>query len=248
MKENSFYDDYWKSRGLSRPSWTREQFNHLLASLVPKAKVLDYGCGIGHKYRSYLEETCEEYVGADISDVAVQSITNPGSKGVKIDVATSRIEIEEDYFDGAVCSEVLEHLFDPLLAAREINRVLKPGAPFVVTVPNFGYHPWRILALLRARVPDEPEDPEANPFNGVHIRYFSAWTIKRLLVMAGFSNVQVDSYVKGSVWDIFRVAGPLSKITMIANRWFPEFLHFRFLSTIFPGVFAERLRAVCIKE
>ena len=142
---------------------------------------------------------------------------------------------------------MFEHLFDPLKAAREIHRVLKPGAPFVVTVPNFGYHPWRLQALLRARVPDEPEDAVANPFNGVHIRYFSAWSLKKMLFMAGFQDVRIDPYIRGSVWDIFRVLGPLSKLTVFANRYLPDVLHFRFLSDLFPGLFAERIRAVCLR-
>lgn len=245
--KDSFYDTYWKKRGTTRPGWTREQFNFLLSPLLKKSKILDYGCGIGHKYRSYLLEYVDEYVGADVSDVAIDSVNSAGGIGLLIDPATSGVFSESDYFDGAVCSEVFEHLFDPLAAAVEIFRLLKPGSPLVATVPNFGYHPWRIQALLRARVPDEPENPIENPFNGVHIRYFSAWTLKRLLTYAGFLDVKVDTYIKGSIWDIFRVMGPLSCLTVIANLYFPSFLHFRFLSDVFPGLFAERLRVVGYK-
>ena len=38
-------------------------------------------------------------------------------------------------------SEVLEHLFQPQLAAAEILRVLKPGGVLITTVPNSVY--WR---------------------------------------------------------------------------------------------------------
>lgn len=247
MKTEDFYDSYWGKRGLNRPGWTHEQCDHLLAPLKCKSKILDYGCGVGHKYRSYLLEYVDEYVGADVSEVAINSVNQAGGLGLKIEPETGSVNIEENYFDGAVCSEVFEHLFDPLLAAKEIHRVLESGSPLVITVPNFGYHPWRVLALLRARVPDEPENPRENPFNGVHIRYFSSWSLKRLLILSGFSNVSIDSYVRGSVWDIFRVMGPLSLLTVFANRYLPDFLHFRFLSNIFPGLFAERLRAVCYK-
>jgi SAM-dependent methyltransferase len=202
---------------------------------------------MGHKYRQFLKDAVGEYVGADVSEMALESVRAVGGRALPIDMGTSGIAAECSSFDGAVCSEVFEHLFDPLKAAREIHRVLKPDAPFVVTVPNFGYHPWRLQALLRARVPDEPEDAVANPFNGVHIRYFSVWTLKKMLLMSGFKDVRIDSYIRGSVWDIFRVLGPLSKLTVFANRYLPEFLHFRFLSDLIPGVFAERIRAVCHK-
>ena len=37
----------------------------------------------------------------------------------------------------------------------------------VATVPNFGYHAWRLLALLRAQVPSEPEDAVGNVMAGL---------------------------------------------------------------------------------
>ncbi|MFZ9937802.1 MAG: methyltransferase domain-containing protein [Luteolibacter sp.] len=247
MSSNQFYDDYWKSGAHAGMKWSQQRFEKVLGPLTGRGAVLDYGCGVGHKYRRHLMDANDLYTGADVSEVALDTVREMGGTALKIDINTSGIEAEDASFDGAVCSEVFEHLFDPLRATREIFRVLKPGAPFVATVPNFGYHPWRIQALLRARVPDEPEDPVGNPFNGVHIRYFSAWTFGRMLEMAGFSDVRVDSYIRGSVWDLFRVLGPLSRITVVANRFLPDKLHFKFLSDLFPGLFAERIRAVCYK-
>lgn len=248
MSSNQFYDNYWKSGQHAGMLWNQQRFQEVLGPLIGKGSVLDYGCGVGQKYRKPLMAANDSYTGADVSDVALDTVREMGGKALKIDMQTSAIDAASESFDAAVCSEVFEHLFDPLIAAREIHRVLKPGAPFVVTVPNFGYHPWRVQALLRARVPDEPEAPLANPFNGVHIRYFSAWSLKHMLEMAGFHNVMIDSYIRGSVWDLFRVLGPLSKVTVIANRFLPDVLHLRFLSDLFPGVFAERIRAVCYKS
>lgn len=248
MSSNQFYDAYWKSGQHAGMLWNQQRFQEVLGPLIGRGSVLDYGCGVGQKYRKPLMTANETYAGADVSEVALETVREMGGRALKIDIQTSGIEAEEDSFDGAVCSEVFEHLFDPLMAAREIHRVLKPGAPFVVTVPNFGYHPWRLQALLRARVPDEPEDPVANPFNGVHIRYFNTWSLKRMLVMAGYQEITVDSYIRGSLWDLFRVLGPLSRITVFANRFLPDALHFRFLSDLIPGVFAERIRAVCYKS
>jgi len=247
MSDSRFYDDYWKSGQHAGMLWDQQRFQEVLGPLVGRGSILDYGCGVGQKYRKPLMAANDSYTGADVSEVALSTVRDMGGQSLKIDIQTSGIAAEVESFDGAVCSEVFEHLFDPLMAAREINRVLKPGAPFVVTVPNFGYHAWRIQALLRARVPDEPEDPAGNPFNGVHIRYFSAWTLARMLKMAGFENITIDSYIRGSVWDVFRVVGPLSCLTSFANRFLPGICHLRFLSNVFPGVFAERIRAVCNK-
>jgi SAM-dependent methyltransferase len=45
-------------------------------------------------------------------------------------------------FDGAICSEVLEHVADDVRVIREIARIVKPGGTVIVTVPfSFRYHP-----------------------------------------------------------------------------------------------------------
>jgi len=246
MSTTAFYDDYWKKRA-SRAAWDESRFQKVLGPLVGRERVLDYGCGLGHKYRAFLVNAVKEYAGADVSTVALDSVRDGGHAAYPINVADSTIQAPTSHFDGAVCSEVFEHLFDPLAAAREIHRVLKPGSPFVTTVPNFGYHLWRVMACLRARVPSEPEDPVANEFNGVHIRYFSTYSCKRLLEKAGFQEVRIGAYMDSSIWDIFQAAGPLSRISALANRTLPPVLHLRFLEDTFPSVFAIRIRASCIR-
>lgn len=141
----------------------------------------------------------------------------------------------------------MEHLFDPLLAMRELHRVIKPGGRIVVTVPNYGYHAWRLMALLRAQVPSEPEDPKQNRFNGVHIRYFSKLMLKRLLEDAGFVDVKIGPFDGGTVWDVFKAAGHFGHISQFARERFPSFMHLGFLARLCPNVFALRLHATARK-
>jgi SAM-dependent methyltransferase len=57
--------------------------------------------------------------------------------------------LPEASFDLVVCTQVLEHLSRPLVALREIRRVLKPGGHLILAVPHvWPYHPcpgdfWR---------------------------------------------------------------------------------------------------------
>ena len=56
---------------------------------------------------------------------------------VRCDIESERWPFPDNTFDTIVCTEVLEHLlFDPMFAASEMCRVLKPGGGLLVTVPN----------------------------------------------------------------------------------------------------------------
>jgi SAM-dependent methyltransferase len=45
------------------------------------------------------------------------------------------LPFENETFDSLFCSEVVEHIFDPDEILKELNRVLKPGAKALITVP-----------------------------------------------------------------------------------------------------------------
>src|SRR5437867_1391616 len=249
MGTETFYDrDYWSSgkhAGLEMPE---PMFHKVLGPVIGQHAVLDYGCGLGYSYQRQLVAAVGHYVGADVSSMAVEHARKKGLEAVLVDPANGTVPLPGLSFDGAVCSEVFEHLFDPLSAARELNRLLKPGGVLVATVPNFGYHTWRLLALLRAQVPLEPEKPKEDRYKGVHIRFFSKLMFKRLLRDAGFVDIKIGSFDEGTVWDVFRAMGYFAHISQFARDHFPSFLHLRFLQDIWPNAFALRLRAVAWKR
>jgi len=78
-----------------------------------------------------------DYITADLESPLAQ---------VKMDVHD--IPFEDESFDIIFCNHVMEHVADDKLAAREMHRVLKPGAWAILMIPHF--HP----------LPDETyEDP-----------------------------------------------------------------------------------------
>jgi SAM-dependent methyltransferase len=201
---------------------------------------------LGYAYQQRLARSVKHYVGADVGTIALSHARQKGFETLAIDPDTGSVTAPDETFDGATCIEVLEHLFDPLQAAREIHRVLKPGGVLIVTVPNFGYHTWRLLALLRAQVPSEPESP-ANRYNGVHIRFFSKLMLKRLLRDAGFVGMKFGSFDEASIWDVFEAGGHFGYLSKYARKYLPPILQLRFLQDIWPNVCAKRLRVVAWK-
>ena len=93
-----------------------------------EGKLLDFGCG-RKPYENLFSVT--EYVGADMVE------TGHDHKNSKIDVYYDgkRLPFNDSVFDSLFCSEVLEHIFNPDEILPELNRVLKPGAKALITVP-----------------------------------------------------------------------------------------------------------------
>jgi ubiquinone/menaquinone biosynthesis C-methylase UbiE len=48
----------------------------------------------------------------------------------------SRVPFGDEEFDGAVCAVSIQYMTNPLPVFREVRRVLRPGAPFVVSFSN----------------------------------------------------------------------------------------------------------------
>lgn len=245
MDAEKSYDDYWESGKHGTDAWTQAQFDKWLAPLKNQGRVLDYGAGMGFSYQRELLKNCSEYVGADISNVALADLERKDLQRVRIS-SDGKIDAPDSSFDAAVCCEVMEHLWDPLSAARELARVLKPGGVLVSTVPNFGYLPWRLLALFRAEVWSEPEDPVQDPFKGVHIRHFSLRSFSQLYRMAGFSTVDVDHFDECNILHVFHAVN-MQRFGGYLGANLPRFCRMPWLQSVSPSLFGQRLRAVCIR-
>jgi SAM-dependent methyltransferase len=117
----------------TRDAWVAEA----LTALPPGARLLDAGAG-ECQYKKHCGHL--KYVAQDNSvydgkgDTGLQTGTWDFSK---IDIVSDVVDIPEPdaSFDAVLCTEVLEHLPDPVRALDEMARLLRPGGTFIITAP-----------------------------------------------------------------------------------------------------------------
>jgi 2-polyprenyl-3-methyl-5-hydroxy-6-metoxy-1,4-benzoquinol methylase len=108
---------------------------------APKGKVLDLGCAPGF-VSIVLHHLGFEPHGVDLNKLWED--TYPDRKWIEelhvqaVDAERAPLPFADGTFDGAIFTEVLEHIaiVDPVVVIREIVRVLKPGAMVLLTTPN----------------------------------------------------------------------------------------------------------------
>ena len=100
-----------------------------VAKLIPnlKGKLLDVGCG-DKPYKSIC--TVDEYIGLEIDDIGNR---NHSHADVFYDGKT--IPFDNEFFDSILSNQVFEHVFNPAIYLKEINRVTKNGGFLLITVP-----------------------------------------------------------------------------------------------------------------
>jgi SAM-dependent methyltransferase len=192
QQQKDYYEKYWttghtqfsgdnQGYAANLRSWMRAE----LKDIAINATILEVGCGDGSFTRN-LGEHSSRVTAVDISASQIKrnAIAHPEIRFVQHDVAQPFPFVDGD-FDVIWCSEVLEHLFDPSFAVREMQRVLAPGGRLLVTVPYHGVFKDVLIALFKW---DEHFSP-TNP----HIRFFTRKTLSRLAVSAGFVEVETTT-------------------------------------------------------
>lgn len=109
---------------------------------APQTRILEAGCGRGFYLRMYRHLSACPLVGVELDRAILHKARQNvrSLAGVWINQADiTQLPFANRSFDGAILSEVLEHIADDAAALRELWRVLKPGGRLAITVPNADY-------------------------------------------------------------------------------------------------------------
>jgi len=112
---------------------------YFLSSFIPESKVIDIGCGSGRDikilqkmgYDSYGIDPCKEFVNT------IKNENTEDKNKVFLDSLPELKSIDDNSFDGILCSAVIMHLPDEQLfdASFTIRRILKENGRLLVSVP-----------------------------------------------------------------------------------------------------------------
>jgi len=142
--------------------------------LPDSSRVLDLGCAFGFGTRQLLPRY--RAYGHDLSAAYIARARRTVHGAVFTHGTADQAPYPDNWFDGVLLLDVLEHVPDDQSVVREVRRVLRPDGRLIVSVPNRGllggldslnlYHHW-----FGSRAPAPTDDPSwsASP----HHRHYS---------------------------------------------------------------------------
>ncbi len=149
---------------LLRDQWVRAQ-----AELVPAtSRVLDVGAGSA-PYREFFSHC--RYFTQDFAQLDPGQLLHGAYSDVDYISDAASIPVEAGSFDAVICTEVLEHVAEPIKVVKEISRVLRPGGKLILTAP------------LGSGIHQEP----FHFYGG-----FTPYWYERFLAQAGFEDIHVE--------------------------------------------------------
>lgn len=177
----------------------RRRAKWIIKNLNPKngQRILDLGCGDG--FYLYLLSNLDlnlTLVGVDSDKNALNSAKKRlDQKKVKLVQADlmKKLPFSDDFFDGIVMSEVMEHLPDDIKCMKEVRRVLKKNGRLVLSIPHINYPffwdpiNWTLDHLFNTHI-------KSCFWAGIwnqHLRLYTQDNLQNLLKKGGFKKATI---------------------------------------------------------
>lgn len=128
----------------------------------------------------------------------------------RTDIEIDGLPFRDNFFDSALMMQVMEHLGrNPIMALKEIHRVVKPGGLLILSTPNF-FHLRNITKLLFTGVQHELHNIIKHEDYTGHIRTYTRKELKIMLEHCGW-NVKYSKYLFYNK-DLWSVGGIITKL------------------------------------
>lgn len=157
--------------------------------------ILDVGCGQGKILEKLHQIGFSQLYGCDW----LTRDTNDFFEYSTIDLNLNGLsKYNGNSFDLIICSDVLEHMENPTQVLREINRVMKPDAKAIITIPNAWNIQERMLFLFSANSSRYKSERRSSPFG--HISFFTIEILESIFDRAKLKILNIsagDNFFQG---------------------------------------------------
>lgn len=152
----------------------KKTFKQRLQLIPPRGerRLLDIGCATGF----FLEVGREAGYDAEGLEICAWSAEQARNKGFLVYNQSIENTCFEQTYDLVTAWDVIEHVSDPQLFARQVNAALKPEGIFVFTTPDASS---LVAKIMGKHWPNYKKAPE-------HQLFFTVDSVKRLLENNGF--------------------------------------------------------------
>ena len=181
---------------------------------IETGKVLSAGCGNGMDLVELREQAYEAY-GIDLYPPA-----HAAKSWISVAVVNA-LPFPKDYFDAAVCLEVIEHVpvSDRSAAAAELLRVVRPGGAVVIATPNRHFPVDEHAAWLRFHSPFHDETLSCKELESLFLRPARTLTWKGYFQLERFGAMKTVLNKSMGIFDSgFLHRSPLNPHLFLAFR------------------------------
>lgn len=156
-----------------------------LGIVSQERSVVDLGCGDGQWSMQLNQGSSGRLIGIDYNDLRLTRYRkNVPWAEAKLGSCLD-IPLESNSADIVMFHQVLEHISNPTIALREINRILKPAGWLILSVPNEGT--WLKLRLQYRWI-----EPLALSTTD-HVNFFTRSSLRTMLEANRFEVLRLDA-------------------------------------------------------